>query len=283
MSIAYRRAHSVLSGPTSLPRLFESVATLCQASQGSIALVEALRRIGNLLGTEVTALCRVNLSTPQDTARAFSHDAHRPLSENPRPLVVSFAHGVCSENIAAARPGSIWRGTLEDFAHREQLARFFQNRRLAETIVIPLQRKNGYGDFLELHFFHQVSADLLANIENMGPVMADCWKNRSLGLFSESILSRHRVPPAVSSQGPILSVENPCGLSRAEYRVCMLLSRGLNNEAVLSELSITMATLRTHLRNVYAKTDSASQPELIHKLLCAATRDRISRENVDVA
>ena len=46
--------------------------------------------------------------------------------------------------------GSIWRGTLEDFEHREQLARFFQHRRLAETIVIPLQRKNGFGDFLEL-------------------------------------------------------------------------------------------------------------------------------------
>ena len=32
-------------------------------------------------------------------------------------------------------------------------------------------------------------------------------------------------------------------------------------------MPLAYGTLRTHLRNIYAKTDCASQPELIHKLL----------------
>lgn len=260
------------------------VAVLCQASQGSIALAEALRRISSLVGTEVTAICRVDLSTSQDSAKVVSHEARRSYSEDVGPFEVSFARGICGQNIETARAGSVWSGTLGDFETFERLASIFRHRRLAETVVIPLQRKNGFGDFLELHFSQPVSATLLANLEYMGPVLANCWKARSLGLFSDSLLSRRRVLPPVRSERAILSVENPNRLSRAEYRVCMLLSRGLNNEAVLSELSITMPTLRTHLRNIYAKTDSASQPELIHKLLSTAPRRDMRREDsADVA
>ncbi|TNC63599.1 helix-turn-helix transcriptional regulator [Rubellimicrobium roseum] len=62
---------------------------------------------------------------------------------------------------------------------------------------------------------------------------------------------------------PLLSVSNPARLSRAEFRVCVLLSKGLNTSSVCSELSISISTLRTHLRNIFAKTKVTSMAELL--------------------
>ncbi|RYH11287.1 helix-turn-helix transcriptional regulator [Tropicimonas sp. IMCC6043] len=278
MSIAYRRADAARFDSNSVSRLFEIVAVLSQASQGSVALVEALRRMGNLIGSNVTAICRVDLTASHDVAKVFCHESRRPVSEDAGPFEVSFARGVCGASIDTAKAGTVWRATLADIETRERLASLFRHRRLAETVVIPLQKDNGSGDFLELHFTQPVSATLLEYLEYMGPVLARCWKGRSPGMFSDSMLSRRRKLPPSPVSGAILSMENPCRLSRAEYRVCVLLSRGLNNQAVLEELSITMATLRTHLRNIYAKTDSASQPELIHKLLSTTPRHGLRRE-----
>lgn len=257
----------VSSSQTSMSRLFECVAILCQASQGSLTLVDALRRIAQQVGAEAAAMCRVDLSPENHPAKVFCHAAKRPWTEDAGSFEVSFAAGVCGDNLDSARIGSVWRGTDEDFATTERLASIFRNWRLAETLVIPLHRKKGWCDFLELHFCHPVPDRFIDQLEQLGPVLAGCWKDRSPGLFACSSLSRRPARPGAAGHLPILSTENPCRLSRAEYRVCLMLSRGLNNKALLSELSVSMATLRTHLRNIYAKTDCASQPELIHKLL----------------
>lgn len=247
-------------GPKSSTQLFEAVARLCQASQGTIPLAQAMRRIGNLLGSEITAICRIDLNAERESAMVIWHESRRTLSEDAGPFLVSFASGICRANIGTVQAGSVWRGTLDDFEDDPRLASVFRHRRLAETVVIPLDRQGHSGDFLELHFAHPVSDTLLGHLEFMGPVLAKCWKDRAVGLFSDSLLSRRRSLPPAPAHRAILSMDNPCHLSRAEYRVCLLLSRGLNNPAVLSELSITMATLRTDLRNIYAKSGTASQP-----------------------
>lgn len=267
MNTAYRGPSADYANSSSDSRFLLIVAILCQASQGSVGLVDALRQIRKQVGAEVTAICRADLSTPHRPAKVLCDEKHCSRSEDVGTFGVSFAMGVCGENIKSAKAGSVWVGTFADFENRERLASIYRHRRLVSTIVIPLQRRNGYGDFLELHFSHPISAAFVGHLELLGPVLANCWKDRSPGLLVESSLSRRQICSGRISLGAILSTENPYRLSRAEYRVCMMLSRGLNNEAVLSELSITIATLRTHLRNIYAKTDCASQPELIHKLL----------------
>ncbi|MEC8795400.1 MAG: helix-turn-helix transcriptional regulator, partial [Pseudomonadota bacterium] len=92
--------------------------------------------------------------------------------------------------------------------------------------------------------------------------------NRTPGVLTESMLNRARRPqPAIAA--PILSYENPCRLSRAEYRVCLMLSRGLSKPQIQSELAITNSTMRTHLRNIYAKTGTTGQSDLIYALMSA--------------
>ena len=65
----------------------------------------------------------------------------------------------------------------------------------------------------------------------------------------------------------LLGFENPARLSRAEYRICMLLQQGLANPAVMEQLNITQATLKTHLRHIYEKAGVENKAELIFRLL----------------
>ncbi len=271
VSIAYPRWNAFHPEPKSLAGLFEIVALLSQASQGSITLTEMLRRMGSALGTDATAMCRVDLSASHDAAKVICHDSGALHSEYTDPINVSFALGVTGRNFKAMKAGSVRCGGLDDFGDRVKLAGIFRSRRLEETVVINLRSEGGCTDFLELHFSHSVPEALLAHFENLGPVLAECWGRRSLGVFSEAMLSRRQALETTSPSDEILSMDNPFALSRAEYRVCLLLSRGLSNKDMLSELSISIGTLRTHLSNIYAKTDCASQMELIQKLLNPAT------------
>jgi len=49
------------------------------------------------------------------------------------------------------------------------------------------------------------------------------------------------------------------------------LSRGLSVKAVTEELSLSEATVRTHLRSIYSKTETTGMPELLYMLLSNVT------------
>lgn len=53
------------------------------------------------------------------------------------------------------------------------------------------------------------------------------------------------------------------GLSRQERSIALMLVRGDDNETIQGELVIATNTLRTHLRNMYRKTDTHSREELV--------------------
>ena len=62
------------------------------------------------------------------------------------------------------------------------------------------------------------------------------------------------------------------GLSERERHISLLVLRGGDNASICEELCITESTLRTHLRNIYAKTDVHSRADLTH-LLANLVRD----------
>lgn len=66
---------------------------------------------------------------------------------------------------------------------------------------------------------------------------------------------------------PLLSITNPARLSRAEFRVCLLLSRGLSAQGIAGELNVSGTTVRTHLRNIYSKTETTGMPDLVYNLI----------------
>jgi len=84
-------------------------------------------------------------------------------------------------------------------------------------------------------------------------------------------LGRMQVQRRTPNVATILSCDNPARLSRAEFRLCVFLSRGYSNESARRELGISDSTLRTHLRSVYQKTGASSLPELLYQLLSKAS------------
>ncbi|MBR2835367.1 MAG: helix-turn-helix transcriptional regulator [Coriobacteriales bacterium] len=57
------------------------------------------------------------------------------------------------------------------------------------------------------------------------------------------------------------------GLSEREAEVALLVLQGKNNSQIASEACIAQSTLRTHLRNIYAKLDVHSRTELVDLLV----------------
>lgn len=65
----------------------------------------------------------------------------------------------------------------------------------------------------------------------------------------------------------ILDHANPYGLTAAEMRVCDAVSRGLSVKGAAFELGRSANTVRTHLRNIYIKTEMNGYFALAHALI----------------
>jgi DNA-binding CsgD family transcriptional regulator len=57
------------------------------------------------------------------------------------------------------------------------------------------------------------------------------------------------------------------GLTRTEAEVAVRIVRGADLKEIAQELSVSLATVRTHLQHVFDKTDSHRQSELVRRLL----------------
>ena len=56
------------------------------------------------------------------------------------------------------------------------------------------------------------------------------------------------------------------GLTDAELRVLQIIVRGLTSQEIAEELTLSIATVKTHLRKIFAKTNTSRQAELIRLL-----------------
>ncbi|WP_109466914.1 helix-turn-helix transcriptional regulator [Albibacillus kandeliae] len=245
--------------------MIETIVLWCDALNGRAPLRKALRQIAISVGADVALISRTSHS-PDGIANVVVANT-RP-KEIDGSVEVSFAHGLLREYATKARVGSVWSSrTLSDILSDE--LRSFQSRhRLRELIVVPLSADSKELYFLELHSAKPVDGHQQAALNMLTESLAQTWKNRNAGVFSAS-LPRNPSAQKVTKRHhePIISFHNPAGLSRAEYRVCLHLNRGLSLSEVQTELEIGEATLRTHLRNIYAKTNTSGLPQLLYALL----------------
>jgi len=241
--------------------LVGAMAVWSEASQGIVNVGSALDGLHAALETEMIALSRHGRN---DGVRLIRRG--NMLRSSPER---SFAPVVLGGYLARPLIGSVWMASQVDGVEDPALVRFQQRHRLAELAVIPIEVLPSRVDFLECHFAAPTDRRAESALAEIAPVLARIWGRRIRGLFAETLLDGSRVAGATSAAEPILSDDNPTNLSRAEYRVCTLLSRGLNGEAVRTELEISASTLKSHLRNIYAKTGSTGQADLLYRLLSA--------------
>ncbi|MHA6325840.1 helix-turn-helix transcriptional regulator [Roseivivax sp. CAU 1753] len=207
----------------------------------------------------------------------FDHDRPLPVSaacrsiDGAKPDIGSgsLLHHVRQTDAAALLPGAILRlsrlraepGFAQSRAGREWDAR----PDIAECHLIVLGVADHTVDALEVAYrTPHTSVPELPDVL-ISAAMAHAWENRATGLISRQIreFSRGRTAPVLPGGADLLGPHNPAGLSRAEQRVCQVLAGGDSARDIAETLDLSVSTIRTHLRNIYAKTGTDGQKRLI--------------------
>lgn len=209
------------------------------------------------------ALFRLSADTPLPIASAI-----RPSEADPAPKSSGALLRYLRETrFGALETGSIWRlsvlraepGFLDSPAGQEWQAR----PDIIEVSIIILEAAEGRIDAFEMVFdvAPKRSDDLPSVL--VTSALAYAWSMRSPGLISRLTRTRARPIVPISGMNNILGQGNPRGLSRAELRVCQLLAAGDKAKDIAEVLGVSITTVRTHLRNIYAKTNTSGQIELL--------------------
>lgn len=262
LSIAPRSGDLVSASDTNL---IGAIALWCEALQGQATIVEAMSILCRSVDAEAACVSRV-AHDEYGECRSITFDVLDARANAPR-LDRSFARAVLGPYLAGARSGSVWCHSMIEVDTDPALNMFQQRRHLGELIVFPLVIAEKHLDLLELHFKRPLEPVELNRLNTLAPTFARTWRNRKKGLMTDVLLHSKKRDQGASALAPILGVDNPAKLSRAEFRVCILLAKGLPNERLLDELDITTSTLRTHFRSIYAKTETSSRSELLFHLI----------------
>ena len=228
------------------------------------------------------------------SAAAISRHHHR-IEDNPRlvalhpgnnrsTLTKGFCQDVLDYQFGRAKAGTVWfLGEMFDdpaWLPSNRLEGWLETGEVREIAVIPMAVTRQSVDYIEFHFAETLDRAAQHEIEALVPTIERSWRGRKPGLVTGAVADGRTLIARSASQtaraqfdAPILGMSNPAGLSRAEFRVCLLLSRGLSVKAVSDELGLSENTVRSHMRAIYAKTETSSLPELIYLILSASPEE----------
>jgi DNA-binding NarL/FixJ family response regulator len=142
--------------------------------------------------------------------------------------------------------------------------------------VVALEGSLQQQDYLEFHFTRDLAYSEKLEFESLMPTLVRAWAGRKTGLVTRTQMDERMIRARKAAEAtrlkpdaPILGVSNPAKLSRAEFRVCVMLSRGLSVKALTEELGLSESTVRSHLRSIYSKTEVSGMQELMYRILSA--------------
>jgi len=246
----------------------EMLLGLTEWSQGCVAIEQALTQIVSGFGAVSGTLSRVRLTSGSARIIATTGPASkRELSG----LNNSFAHPIMGDEVARLKHGAlILMSQFEDTRSSRDPAieEWLIRRGLSDVGFICLTRDQRSADFLELHFAEAPNGAWTTACEWGAAAFARTYSIRRPGLVTEA-LARHsgKINEYDSQDWPILAPENAAGLTRSEWRVCVLVSRGLMAKAVANEIGVEVSTVRSHLRKIYLKTNLGSYHQLARRLV----------------
>lgn len=256
------------AAPTRLSRGFEAAARWGEALQGQGQLATALALLRDATGAEIATLA--HFSGPGIRGLHIVSTDRSEVSGR-RDLPADLCEPLVRGQIGRGRAGSVWRysdivdGLLVTPGSR--LTQWFRANRITEVCAILLSSERDGAHVLNLLFALPPSAEVLALLDALAPALAGAWDRRNPAVLPASRRSGLSVVGDEAEEAPLLGVGNPAGLTRAEFRICALLSEGVAARDLPEALGISESTLRSHLRNIYAKTETTGQAGLIHRLM----------------
>lgn len=259
-------------------KVLDGIAAWCGGLHGSMPLKDALAALATGLGAEAAALTRQHSNEDRPrTIEVFDRCEGEPD-------VPALKRGLCKDALGylymKSRASTAWflSDLLTDraWSGTDLLENWCMAREITEIVSLPMIGDARHRDFIELHFTRSFSHGERLELEKLVPTIVRSWAGRKSGLATETTLMHDRMIAArrsataarqVRSEVPVLEMSNPANLSRAEFRVCLMLSRGLSIRAVTEQLGLSEATVRTHLRSIYSKTETSGMHELLYLLL----------------
>lgn len=259
------------SGQLALSDALHITIRWVEAMHGRGDLTACIRYLADVLNGHRGSIIRIGLDTSVESVLAWSNGI---ASASPaRKQKITFPQYLLGHGLGQAQPGSIWylSELAKEIAHDETSgARLCPtDHQTREIAVVVLEPRALTSDILELQFPRRLSTRETEALSSLSAVLSRGWRHRNPlvyptgqnGGFWTDLESED--PPV----GAILVPENPAKLSRSEYRVCELVSRGLSAKAICEKLRISESTVRSHLRSIYAKTGTTGQRELMFNLL----------------
>ncbi len=143
-----------------------------------------------------------------------------------------------------------------------------------DILVIFLEIERSHVDRLELHFRAPLEGERLTMLDDVGATLSRVYRQRRPGVIVDALTCRRGLRPdaAFTEDPPVLSEDNRYGLTRSEFRICYLVSRGRSYKALPEELGVSPHTVRGHLRNIYQKLEVSDFFELSHRLISIEER-----------
>lgn len=161
-------------------------------------------------------------------------------------------------------------GTVHIIYDQANLAVNHSERSLSGAFaVLILRNTKNEADLVWLRFSGAPEIRTQTLLQDLTTALAEIWVQRKPGSISTMIIDNsrtHRARQHKERVGTILGMENVFDLSRAEFRVCNLIRKGLKPMQIAAELGVSIATVRSHLRGIYAKTELSGQMEVLHRL-----------------
>lgn len=240
----------------------------CAGLQGRLSLEMALRRIAEGLGARAICLAR-HCFDNEGCVRGIIFDA--VCSSRPeREVTHSVAQRTRALSNASPRSTRAWFSSAAKGGSDYALRTLQKRTGIAETAIVTLSGDGRRTDYLEIHFTSSLCAEGRSRLQVLAEVLCRSWAQyapsigpAALPVLPAPVRPRHKM---------ILSLSNPARLSRTEFRVCVLLSCDLDQVKIASVLSISLATVRAHLRSIFLKTDVTKFEDLVH-LLSAPSKD----------
>ena len=262
--------HARSASPTAQSAFLDTVLSFVKWSQGRADLATTLECLALHVGAEAASLSRWERAKDTSRIAGVFDQGHDPLTPA---LSRSFAKPMFRDFIDSVKPGTavLLSDALDNRGPSDpNLEAWMFKRGVVEIASICVNAGNGVRDIIEFHFTKPLPKQWEQDQEAFSAMLFNVFQGRQRGLMIQALLrtaSANRQNRPCIDESDLLSPENPAQLTRSEWRVCALIANGLSRDGVAKELAVKPGTLRTHMRNIYAKTGYERFHELALRLV----------------
>lgn len=248
-----------------------------EALQGKGDVREALSRVSALTHADFCGIARCkSVSEKPEPYGSYRRTSNGNPGRNGADCV---SFGYFGPSLFLGLEASIWsKSDVQDDQSTVQVTPLIDGNGypLQDINSIVLEKTENGITVLEMQFRNAPSMATVTAVRLMSEPLSKSWKRRLPGIAVTSGLKAIKTNgrgPDDETLTPVLSFQNPKGLSRAEFRVCVMVRNGFQVAMIADALRISAKTVRGHLSSIYSKVGVSGQFELLHLLASEHQRE----------